>query len=57
MTSMYTTHIASILEHYRLINNLKRFEERGNYKERGFLVAEAVETQIATKVSGCHTVL
>ncbi len=54
---VYTTHIAPILEHNRLIQNLKAFKERGNYQERGFLVAEAVGTRFASKVSSCYTIL
>ncbi len=54
---VYTTHIAPILEHNRLIQNLKTFKERGNYQERGFLVAEAVGTRFAKKVSSCYTIL
>jgi len=54
---VYTTYIAPILEHNRLIQNLKTFKERGNYQERGFLVAEAVGTLFASKVSSCYTIL
>jgi len=54
---VYTTHIAPILEHNRLIQNLKTFKERGNYQMRGFLVAEAVGTRFAGKVASCYTIL
>jgi len=54
---VYTTHIAPILEHNRLIQNLKTFKVRGNYQDRGFLVAEAVGTRFASEVSSCYTIL
>jgi len=54
---VYTTYIGPILEHNRLIKYLKTLKDRGNYKERGFLVAEAVGTRFATKVSCCYTIL
>jgi len=54
---MYTTHIAPILEHNRLIKNLKTLIEKGNYQERGFLVTEVVEMWFTTKVSSCYTIL
>jgi len=61
---IYTTYMALILEHHRLqmehrclTENLKSFKQRGNYKVRGFLVAEAVGTRYATKVSSCYTML
>jgi len=54
---VYTTYIAPILEHNRLIQNLKILRERANYQMRGFLVSEAVGTRFAGKVSSCYTVL
>jgi len=44
---VYTTHIAPILEHNQLILNLNTLRERGNYRERGFLVSVAVGTRFA----------
>jgi len=54
---VYNTHIAPILEYNCLMKNLKTLKERGNDKERGFLVAEAVGTRSATKVSSCYPIL
>jgi len=54
---LYTTHLAPILEHNRLLNNLKGLKERENYEVRGFLVSEAIGALFATKVSSCYTML
>jgi len=54
---VYTTHIAPILEHNCLTQILKTLRERGNYQEPGFLVAEAVGTWFAGKVSSCYTII
>ncbi len=45
---LYTTYLAPILEHNRLIKNLKTLEERENYEVRGFLAAEVVGTRFAS---------
>jgi len=54
---LYTTYLAPILEHNRLLQNLKILKERENYEVRGFLVSEAIGTKLAGKVSGCYTML
>jgi len=54
---LYTTHIAPILQHNRLIKNLTILKRKENYQVRGFLVAEAVGRQFANKPSCCYTVL
>jgi len=54
---LYTTHLAPILEHNRLIKNLRTLKEKANYEVRGFLVAEAVGTRFAGDLSSCYTML
>jgi len=54
---VYMTHLAPILEHNRLLKNLKGLKERENYEVHGFLVLEAIGARFATKVSGCYTML
>jgi len=54
---LYTIHLAPILEHNRLIKNLRSLKVNGNDKVRGFLVAEAVGTRFARDLSSCYTLL
>jgi len=54
---VYTKHIGPILEHNRLIQNLKRIDETVSYGERGFLMSEAVGRQYATNLSSCYTIV
>ncbi len=54
---LYTTHLAPILEHNRLIKNLRTLKEKANYEVGGFLVAEAVGTRFAGDLSSCYTML
>jgi len=54
---LYTTRIAPILEHNRLLKNLAILKRKGNYRVRSFLVAEAVGRRFAQKPSRCYTVL
>jgi len=54
---LYTTYLAPVLEHNRLLQNLKMLKERENYEVRGFLVSEAVGTRFAGKVSHCYTMI
>jgi len=54
---LYMTHLAPIIEHNRLLQNLKTLKESENYEVRSFLVSEAIGTRFAGKVSSCYTML
>ncbi len=56
-SELYATHFAPILEHNRLTKHLIALKGKENYQVRGFLVAEAVGRQYATKPSSCYRIL